>query len=255
MKVIDIHTHPIFESNDSRDYVDRIVAFGRRFGYERMVALGDVLRYGNHPTEQQIRTINDWTMRVIDWYPDVFIGFCYLNPLLGAAAVRREMKRCIQEHGFRGVKLEICNNATHPAMAPVMEEAIQLNVPVLQHSADMTKLKAREFHSDPADTAELGRRYPDARIIMAHLTACDVRGVLEIADVPNVCVDTSAYLPFSGLVELAVEKLGADRVVYGSDLPIRDLPSTMGRILDASISETARESILYTNAAHLLGLN
>lgn len=255
MKVIDIHTHPLFEKNDSKEYVDRIVDAGHRYGYERMVALGDVLRYGNHPTAKQIQSINDGTARVIDWYPDMFVGFCYLNPLLGETAVHREMHRCIEELGFRGVKLEICNNATHPAMQPVMEESIRMGVPVLQHTADMTKLKAREFHSDPADTAELGRRYPDARIIMAHLTACDVRGVLEIIDVPNIWVDTSAYLPFSGLVELAVNKLGAGRVVYGSDLPIRDLPSTMGRILDASINAGDKSRILYSNALELLGLN
>jgi predicted TIM-barrel fold metal-dependent hydrolase len=255
MKVIDIHTHPIFEKNDSRQYVERIVAAGRRYGYEKMVVLGDVLRYGNHPTELQIQKINDGTARVLDWYPETFVGFCYLNPLLGETAVLREMERCIQGQGFRGVKLEICNNATHPAMQPVMEESIRRGVPVLQHTADMTKLKAREFHSDPADTAELGCRYPAARIIMAHLTACDVRGVLEIVDVPNVWVDTSAYLPFSGLVELAVEKLGAGRVVYGSDLPIRDLPSTMGRILDASISDEEKTRILYSNALELLGMN
>ena len=63
------------------------------------------------------------------------------------------------------------------------------------------------------------------QIIMAHLTACGLRGVMEIADVPNVWIDTSAYLPFAGLVEYAVEKLGAERVLYGSDLVIRDLPA------------------------------
>ena len=216
-----------------------------------MVVLGDVLLYGRLPTADQVREINDKTIELLSWRPDYFIGFCFLNPLLGKSFVQEETARCIAEHGFKGIKLEISNNARDDCMAPVMEQARRLNVPVLQHSADQSIIQQREYHTDPADTAWLGRHHPDVTIIMAHLTACGLRGVMEIADVPNVVIDTSAYLPVAGLVEYAVEHLGAERVLYGSDLVIRDLPSQIGRVLGADITEAEKEAILYGNACRL----
>ncbi len=255
MRILDVHTHPIlFEENETRKECARIIEYARKFGYERMVVLGDVLRFGKAPTEAQVTIINDWTIKNLDWFPDFFIGFCFLNPVLGRAAVRREVKRCV-DRGFKGIKLEICNNARDRVMGPVMELAEEYDIPVLQHTADMTVLKARKWHSDPADTALLGRRYPTAKIIMAHLTASGLRGTLEIQDVPNVYVDTSAYLPFAGRLEFALEKLGADRVLYGTDLVIRDIPAQLGRILGTKMSDEDRDKILYANAANLLGVS
>lgn len=255
MRVIDVHTHPIFfEANQSKEEVGRIIKYARKFGYEHMISLGDVLRFGKAPTARQVSIINDWTVRVMEWYPDFFVGFCFLNPVLGEKAVRKEVDRCVREHGFKGIKLEICNNARDKVMGPVMEVAEEYDIPVLQHTADQTVLKARKWHSDPADTAWLGRRHPNAKIIMAHLTASGLRGTLEIQDVPNVYHDTSAYLPFAGRLEFALEKLGADRILYGTDLVIRDIPSQLGRILGTGMPEEDRRKILYGNAAKLLGI-
>ena len=101
MRILDIHTHRIlFEENESKEEVGRIVEYARKFGYERTVVLGDVLRFGKAPTEAQVSTINDSTTRILEWFPDFFIGFCFLNPVLGRAAVRREVKRRVAE-GFR----------------------------------------------------------------------------------------------------------------------------------------------------------
>lgn len=253
MRIFDIHTHPTFEgTRTDRESLLEVVTYAKSLGVEGMVVLGDVLLHGRTPTAQQVREINDKTIELVTWFPDYFVGFCFLNPLLGPTFVQEETERCIAENGFRGIKLEICNNARDDVMEPVMAQARRLDVVVLQHSADQTIIQQREYHTDPADTAWLGRHNPENRIIMAHLTACGKRGVMEIADVPNVWIDTSAYLPVAGLVEFAVQKLGAHRVLYGSDLLIRDLPSQIGRILAADISEADKQKILFSNASALL---
>lgn len=254
-RVFDIHTHPTFEGkNTTLAQIDEIVAYGRSLGVEGMVVLGDVLLYGRLPSVQEVQEINNKTAELVEWYPDYFKGFCFLNPLLGEAFVVDETERCIKDMGFTGIKLEICNNARDDCMGPVMNQALKLRVPVLQHSADQTIIQEREFHTDPADTAWLGRQYPDVPIIMAHLTACGYRGVREIMDIGNVWIDTSSYPPVAGLVEYAVQHLGAHRVLYGSDLIIRDLPVQIGRVLSACITEEQKQDILYNNAAQLLGL-
>jgi predicted TIM-barrel fold metal-dependent hydrolase len=70
----------------------------------------------------------------------------------------------------------------------------------------------------------------------------------------NVWVDTSGGAPEAGLVEYAVEQVGADRVLYGSDGPIRDLPVAIARVTGAAIAEEAKRAILHDNARALLRL-
>jgi len=92
------------------------------------------------------------------------------------------------------------------------------------------------------------------RIIMAHLTGCGVRGVLAVKPFPNVVVDTSGAAPEAGIVEFAVEQLGAERVLYGSDVPIRDFGVALSRITGSRLDAAAKQRILYENAKELLGL-
>jgi uncharacterized protein len=80
------------------------------------------------------------------------------------------------------------------------------------------------------------------------------RGVLDIKPYPNVVVDTSGAQPVAGLVEYAVAELGPDRVLFGSDWPIRDYAVQKARVTGAHISAQDRASILGENAARLLRL-
>ena len=80
------------------------------------------------------------------------------------------------------------------------------------------------------------------------------RGVLDIHDLPNVYVDTSGSQPDAGFVEFAVEQLGAERILYGSDAPIRDYASQLAKVTGARISDRERQRILGENAARLLNL-
>ncbi|MBI5770194.1 MAG: amidohydrolase family protein [Verrucomicrobia bacterium] len=255
MRVIDVHTHPVmFKAGLKPAEVRWLVAHGRSLGITRMVGLGDVLLHGRNFTAEQIVEVNDDSARVQRLAPDYFRFFCFLNPRLGERAVMREVERCVERHGFIGLKLEICNNARDACMRPVMQAARRWRLPVLQHSWSQTNLRQRSFHTDPADTALLARRHPDVAIIMAHLTGCGVRGVLEARGLPNLYVDTSGGLPEAGLVEFAVEHLGAERVLHGSDLPFRSAGVAIERIKGAKLTPAQQRMILHDNAARLLNL-
>jgi predicted TIM-barrel fold metal-dependent hydrolase len=125
---------------------------------------------------------------------------------------------------------------------------------VLQHAWSMTRIRQRRFHSDPEDVATLARRFPNVRIIMAHLTGCGVRGVLAVKPCDNLVVDTSGAAPEEGIVEFAVEQLGADRVLYGSDVPVRDFAVALARVTGARLAAAAKRKILHDNARTLLRL-
>jgi predicted TIM-barrel fold metal-dependent hydrolase len=68
-------------------------------------------------------------------------------------------------------------------------------------------------------------------------------------------IDTSGGQPVAGLVEYAVDKIGAERILFGSDLygaVGRDPACQLGRILGADISEQAKKLITELNAKRIL---
>ena len=255
MRIIDVHTHPIFgKGGRTPARLRRWIAHGRRFNIVHMVVLGDVLQFGPTPNAAQLRRINNDTAWAARLFPDYFTALVYLNPLLGERAVMREVERCVAQPGFRGIKLEIANNAAHPCMRHVAKAARTFNLPVLQHSWSIINVGNGKHQSDPSTTALFARRNPDVKIIMAHLTGIGFRGVLEAKGLPNLYVDTSGGFPEEGLIEYAAEHLGADHVLYGSDLPIRENSVTIGRILGARISAADKQRMLFGNTARLLNL-
>lgn len=254
MRIVDPHTHPIFrQDRRGRREVDGFLERARRNGIAHLVCLGDVLAYGRSPNAVQIGRINDDTAWLLERADGFVTGFCHLNPTLGERAVRREVARCAAR-GFRGIKLEIANNARDACMRPLMEEAEARGWVVLQHAWSQVNIRERRFHTDPEDVATLARRHPRVRIIMAHLTGCGFRGVRAVRDCPNVWVDTSGGAPESGLVEYAVAQLGDRRVLYGSDAPIRDFSVAIARVTGAAIPASSQRRLLHDNACDLLGL-
>jgi len=260
MRIIDLHAHPIFMGSGAHpDEIEQFVSESRALGVERLNSLGDVSVYGHSPDSDQLERINDDNGRLQHIFPDFFTSFCHLNPTLGERAVMREVERCLTRYGSKGIKLEKANNAAADCMKHVAKAAREFGLVVLQHTwTTFTSGRhriPRHLQSDPVDTALFARRYPDVKIIMAHLTGFGFRGIQEVKPLANVSIDTSAGYPEEGLIEYAVENLGADRVFYGSDMPIREHSVTIGRILGSRITKASREKILFGNSARLLGLN
>ena len=135
----------------------------------------------------------------------------------------------------------------------MMKRAQELNIPILYH-AWYKAFDQGAGESTPAEVADLARRFPKVTIVMAHLTGDGERGVLDIVDCPNVLIDTSGGQPEAALVEYAVEKLGAERVIYGSDWPIRDFGTQVGRVLGAALRPEEHALILRENARRILRL-
>ena len=244
---IDRHAH--IPANN-RKKVKEILAAARRFGISRICNLG---LWPLNAKPDQIVSANNQTMRLVRWRPDVFFGFCFLNPNHETSFLLKEITRCVEKGNLKGIKLWVATNARSKRLDPIMEACARLKVPVLHHAWYKTVGKVLD-ESTPADIADLAGRHPNTKIIMAHLTAAGLRGVLDIQPYPNVYIDTSGCQPFSGIVEYAVEKLGAERVLYGSDTTIRDFSCQLGRIYGAKISRRDRDLILGLNAKKLLGL-
>ena len=253
---IDIHVHLADDLDEPHaDVLGKAIRLARHYGITRLVLLGNsaALRQSRDPSPDLIRRTNDYTMAVMCHHPDTFVGFCYLNPASPVDFIEREIERCVGRGGMRGIKLWTAVKAVDSRLDPILAGAQRHGVAILHHA--WYKQTGYEYNeSTPADIANLARRFPRVPIVMAHLAGGGVRGVLDVVDVPNVLIDTSGGQPEADLVEYAVRRLGAHRIVFGSDYPGRDFGAQLGRILGARISEEDKELIVSGNAARVLGL-
>jgi len=132
-----------------------------------------------------------------------------------------------------------------------VEYAIARDVPVLLHAWwKATGNLANE--SAPEDVAELARLYPQAKLIMAHLGGDWQRGVAALSDT-TACVDTSGSIVERGMIERAVKRLGADRVIFGSDSAGGALAVAYAKVTGAQISDEDKQKVLGDNFVRLLG--
>jgi len=253
--VLDVHVHPLscfgpYRVGDVKEDVAYLRAAAERAGVAKMCIFSLYPTCPREPSVEQCREANDYVLRMRDEEDEFFLPFCYVNPMYPQEAVR-EIDRCVGAERMVGVKLWVARRATDSGLDPIMIRAVELDVPVLQHA--WRKITGNlEGESFPADVADLARRHPQARIIMAHLNGCNPRGIEAVASCPNIVVDISGGDPESGLVDLAVERLGSERVIYGSDAPIRHFSVTLAKVLGAKLSAGQRRDILWDNAARLL---
>jgi predicted TIM-barrel fold metal-dependent hydrolase len=245
-----MHGHTSVEDRTS---AARLASAAAEMGVRRVVLLGDVLAFGYHPTPEQIRIINDATIADVAAFPDLYVGLCYLSPEHDPDFLAAEAERCIRGHGLKGVKLEATVRARDARLDPIMEALRRLGG-YLAHHAWYQADPPLDAESTPADIAHLAARFPDVPIQMAHLGGARVRGILDIRPYPNVVVDTSGSQPMGEMIEYAVRTIGADRIVYGSDVPGRDFSAQLGRVWGARLGEADLHRILHRNAERLLGL-
>ncbi len=254
--VLDVHVHPLGPRAPSvqADAAKILDAAGRAGIVKMCIFLlhpaSGAGRPLYEPAMQHCRDGNDYNLRMRDLAPEAFLPFCYVNPAFPEESVH-EMDRCILEERMCGVKLWVARRATDAGLDPVMRRAAELGVPVLQHAWDKTtgNLPGESF---PQDVADLARKHPAAKIIMAHLNGCGLRGIEHVVDCPNLVVDTGGGDPEAGIVETAVDALGGRRVVFASDLPVRLFGQCLGKTLGAGLSEATKRDILWNNAARLL---
>jgi hypothetical protein len=152
-----------------------------------------------------------------------------------------------------GVKLWVACKASDEKVFPIAGECVKLDIPLLLHSFNKTTGNM-ENETSSADVAYLAGKFPELTIIMAHLNGNGYKGVADVEPFPNVYVDTSGATPAAGLLEYAVEKIGASRLLFGSDAPGRGFDVQLGRIYGAQISGKDKELIAGKNAERILKL-
>jgi predicted TIM-barrel fold metal-dependent hydrolase len=178
-----------------------------------------------------------------------------VNPMHGEAAIT-EVSRCVEKHQLRGIKLHPPlhghYNIDSDFVYPVTEIAIRLHLPIIFHT-DFNSLC-----SSPYQVCGLARRYPEAILLMGHM-GTDPMIMRQLPDLvkefDNIYLETSGT-PDSPrtVVALPAQKIGANRILFGSDSPGLDPRLALMKVKLAGLSPEDERGVLGGNIARLLRL-
>lgn len=209
------------------------------------------------------REANDYIQESVGRYPDRLTGFCSVNPAWGEAAVA-EVERYAAA-GLMGI------GELHPdtqgfditdqsLLAPLMEAARRLGLPVLVHSSEPVGHQyPGKGRTTPEKLYRFIENFPDNTIICAHWGG-GLPFYALMPEVPevirNVYFDTAAspFLYQPGVFSTVVGLVGADKILFGTDYPLIEHQRVLEQVQEAGIAPAAREAILGGNATRLLGL-
>jgi uncharacterized protein len=243
--IIDFHAH-LWARDDAEEAMADIAA---RYGVDRLCisAIGSYV-----PDEAEVTGLNERVLRAMRRWPSLYVGFVYVNPEHGESALRA-IDQAVAE-GMQGIKLWVSCYADDPAVFPVAEKAVALDLPILQHAWHKWTGNL-PTESDPRHVARLAERYPDLKLCMAHIGGDWEYGIKAIRHFDNVCVDTSGSIAHTGMLEMALSELGEDRVIWGTDMPGADFLYTFAKVERAPLKPRVKGKLLGGNAARLLGLS
>jgi 4-oxalmesaconate hydratase len=226
---------------------------------------------GHHQGDAEIsrawtRANNDLIRRVVDLYPDSFVGVCQLpqSPGVPITGSIEELERCVKELGFIGCNLNPDPSGGHwtsPPLTdrhwyPFYEKMVELEVPAMVHvSASCNpNFHATGAHYLNADTTafmqfvagDLFKDFPTLKFIIPHGGGAvpyhwgRYRGLADMLKRPplaehvmrNVFFDTCVY--HQPGIDLLVRVIDIKNILFGSEMvgAVRGIDPESGHYFD-----------------------
>ncbi len=187
-------------------------------------------------------------------FPDRIAGYCTVNPNYPESEMLDELEKCVLRNHFKGIKI---HPATHDysvhgtGYRPMWAFAHEHTLPVLVHTW------GGDPKCGPLLFESIGKEWPGAHILLGH-SGASLQGIREsiqaAQNAPNLYLDLTKSFMHRGLLEEMVTRVGAERVLFGTDLPFLDCRSQVGYVAGARISDSDKRSIFGGNAAALFKL-
>lgn len=257
MRIWDMHCHLVGQTGSPRERVKRLITVGQRHGIERLcVHMG--LKFNHDPSAEEMVRQNDQVLEGISGEEERVYGMVYLSPKHIEASLA-EIERCVVRGPMVGIKLWTAVRASEARLDPIIRRATELGLLVIQHTWLKVGGSPRipgganlPGESTPQDLAHLALRHPDASFICIHAGGDWEIGIRSVRDCPNVTVEIAGGDSTTGMVEMAVREVGAERVVFGSDAPGRSFASQLAKVYGAELPPAQQEKILGGNIRRLL---
>ena len=245
--------------------IDTLLADMDAAGVDKAVLLGWYWDHLETCVEQ-----NNWYIKWVGRHPDRLMAFATVQPCAGVEAVD-ELKRAI-DAGLCGVgELSPASqrfSMEHPGWIDVVEFAVERELPVNLHVNEPVGRRHPGRLQDSLDSyVWLADRFPQLKLILAHWG-----GLLPFFEMNewvagrmgNVFYDTAAspLLYDPRIFRAVVDAIGPERILYGSDYPLRlyprdqkkpDFRPFLEEIERTNLNKAEKILILGQNARQLLG--
>jgi uncharacterized protein len=248
----DVHISPSFESGNSI-LIDELLSRMDRAGVDK------ALTWLQPPYMREITNSNKYVYDAMLKHPDRILGFGWADPNLGVEKAKEEVKKCVYEYGFFGVKLNGAQNSFYI-------DDPKLSIPVIEEIAKTGKLLAFHCGGDayeqthPFRVGKIAKLFPELQILMVHM------GGAAFADLSNAAIEIAEQCPNITMVGSAiraipilkaVKTLGASRVCFGSDTPFELMHVEVAKynaLLEGEVTKEEKELIMGGNIARLFKL-
>jgi len=250
-EIFDCHLHCPSESGEqwqwhkvTRNFAD-FVSYLDKTGVNRGI-INSQSSYGQTPAE--FIAGNRETARYVEKSKGRFLGACIVNPQFVQEALK-EMEYCRKELDFVWIG-ELCNY-----MIPYLYTAREFEM-VAAQAVKLNMVLA--IHTEQGEMEYIAEKFPHVTIAFAHFGDDheyeDIfKRIDMVAKNPNFYLDTSGYgHDRVGVLEYAVETIGDDRVLFGSDFSINDPSTVIARIKNAFLTAEQKQKIFSGNLRKLL---
>ncbi len=279
--LVDVHSHawsyPEHFSDDFRNQARRARAgvevdlTVRYEDYRQTAEQADVtIVFGGKARLSGLWVDDAYVANYVAQDPTRLRGFLSLDPT--QPGWEREMRLGHQELGLCGIKLLPMYAGFRPddeRLTPLWQYATEHGLPVLLHAGTTFIAQAPLECTLPRHIDPVATRFPDVKIILAHLGhPYEGECIVVARKHPNVYMDISAlhYRPWQLYNSLMlVQEYGVwHKVLFGTDYPFTTVASTVKGIYDlnAMVENTALprlhtpsiDSMIYRDSLALLGI-
>lgn len=261
---IDAHVHvDLGNSNPEaqKKFAEILIDYAERFNIRKLILSKPVTKLIKGIPDASPEAFidhNNIILGVMKLYPDRFTGSFTFNPVHLKASLD-EIRRCVDQ-GMVGAKTYYQTKISDPAFYPIVEKMIDLKMIIHTHAETQLGVGGYRMKyngnkpknvSIPEDFVEIARRYPEGMFQHAHIGGGGDWEYMckALKNSPNVYVDTSGSNNEEHMIDFALQQLGEDRLLFGSD---NCYYQSVGKILASNLNEAQRKKIFFENFNNIL---
>ena len=225
---------------------DQLLSSMKRFGLDKVVVRP------LKPTDYSFDNANHRISELQQRHSDI-IGFCRVNPWDKTAV--DDLEKAIKEYSLNGVHLHPWEEnfmINDPVVYEVLDSAADLSIPVYVNVG-------YPIVSEPLQLLEIARKFEKVTFLCTHGGNLDISGLsfddalILASDTENVKFDISGVYR-RDFIELLINKVGSENVLFGSNTPYMDIGLEIERINAADIDSQIKHKIFYQNICDLLSI-
>jgi uncharacterized protein len=202
--------------------------------------------------------------KVAGWvaqHPDRFAGLAAVNLAKPMAAVR-ELRRCIEDLGFKGLRVVPWLWEAPPTdrrYYPLYATCVELGVPFCTQVGHTGPMRPSETGRPIPYIDQVALDFPELVIVGGHIGYPWTEEMVAVARKhQNVFIDTSAYTAKRyppELVRYMTSRGGRRKVMFGTNYPMISPDAALADLDMLQLDEETRALFLSGNARRVFGLN